>query len=148
MERTAQCGHRWLGHLQCGHAGSALLGGVQGNLTGLAVVGDGDGAVLIGGQPVPNEAVVKGRSVFVDQLFSGVIGDGDVDVSLAELTSAGGQGVVEAIMRLGHVWRDGDVELVLRQGQGCLALLGGEDQLVWQYGGVKIAIALPLGHVV
>ena len=71
-----------------------------------------------------------------------------MDVFLAELAGAGGQGVVEAIMSLGHVWRDGDVELVPRQGQGCLALLSGEDQLVRQYGGVKIAIALPLGHVV
>lgn len=103
---------------------------------------------FVGGQPVSNESVVKGRCVFVDQLFSGVIGDSDVDILLAELTGAGGQGVVEAVMGLGHVRRDGDVELVLRQGQGCLALLGGEDQLVRQHGGVKIAIALPLGHVV
>ncbi len=116
-----------LGHLQGGDAGCALLGGVQRDLTGLAVLLDGDGAVFIGGQPVANEAVVKGRRVFVDQLVSFVIRDGDVDVFLAELTSAGGQGVVEAVMGLGHVRRDGDVELVLWQGQGCLALLGGED---------------------
>lgn len=56
--------------------------------------------------------------------------------------------MVEAVMGLGHVRRDGDVELVLRQGQGCLTLLGGEDQLVRQYGGVQIARTLLLGHAV
>ena len=49
MERTAQRGHGWLGHLQCGDAGCALLGGVQRNLTGLAVLLDGDGALFVGG---------------------------------------------------------------------------------------------------
>lgn len=77
-------------HLQRGHAGTAFVRGIQGNLAGLAVLFDGDGALLVGRQPVANEAVVERRRVLVDQLVSGVIGDGDVDVFLAELTSAGG----------------------------------------------------------
>ena len=121
---------RRLGHLQRGHAGAALVRGIQGNLAGLAVLLDGDGALLVGRQPVANEAVVERRRVFVDQLISLVIRDGDVDVFLAELTGAGGQGVVEAVVRTGEVRRNGEVELVLWQRQGGLALFSSEDELV------------------
>ena len=55
-----------LGHLQGGDAGCALFGGVQGDLAGLAVLFDGDGALFVGGQPVANEAVVERRRVLVD----------------------------------------------------------------------------------
>ena len=137
-----------LGHLQGGDAGCALLGGVQWDLAGLAVLFDGDGALFVGGQPVANEAVVERRRVLVDQLVSFIIRDGDMDVFLAELTSAGGQGVVEAVMGLGHVRRDGDVELVLRQRQGGLTLFSSEDELVRAHGCEEIAIALVLGLAV
>ena len=99
---------------------------------GLAVVGDRDRCLDASGQPDPDEAVVEGSQLLVDDRLAGRrIRHRYGHVCVAQLAQASGRAVVVAIMGLRPIRGNGYVDLVTGQPHLCrvLVLISERDHL-------------------